>query len=231
MRFGLIIPSSNTTMEVEFWKMALGFASVHAARMRLQKITVDDLEEMEGQMLEAAVSLADAGVDIIGYGCTSGSLFKGKDQDREIERKITEKTGIPAVATARAVVEALNELQIASVCVATPYIEEINNLEKSFLEQNGIEVLRIQGLNIVQNTDVGKKDPSVVFELAKEVYVPETQGIFLSCTNFRTLEVIEKLEKELGVPIISSNTATFWAVMKKMGIKRRLDGYGKLFVI
>jgi maleate isomerase len=231
MRFGLIIPSSNTTMEAEFWKMALGFASVHAARMRLQKITVDDLEEMEGQMLEAAVSLADAGVDVIGYGCTSGSLFKGRDHDREIERKITEKTGIPAVATARAVVEALNELQVTSVCVATPYVEEINDLEKSFLEQNGIEVLRIQGLNIVQNTEVGKKEPRVVFELAKEVYVPETQGIFISCTNFRTLDVISELEKELGVPVISSNTATFWAMMKKMGMKRRLDGYGKLFLI
>lgn len=90
VRFGLIIPSSNTTMEAEFWKVALGWATVHTARMRLLKITIDDLKEMEEQMLEEALHLADAGVDVIGYGCTSGSLFKGKNHGREIERKITD---------------------------------------------------------------------------------------------------------------------------------------------
>jgi len=68
MRFGLIIPSSNTTMEAEFWQIALGWATVHTARMRLERITVDGLEEMEGQMLEAAIRIADAEVNVIGYG-------------------------------------------------------------------------------------------------------------------------------------------------------------------
>ena len=85
MRLGLIVPSSNTTMEAEFWKMASGWATVHAVRMRLQKITANELENMEKRMLETAVRLADAEVDVIGYGCTSGSLFKGKDRNREIE--------------------------------------------------------------------------------------------------------------------------------------------------
>ena len=230
MRFGLIVPSSNTTMEAEFWRMAMGWATVHTSRMRLQKIIIDELEEMEQQMLEAAVRLADAEVDVIGYGCTSGSLFKGKDHDREIERKITEKTGIPAVATARAVIEVLNELHISRVCVVTPYTEEINKLEKRFLEQNGIDVLRIKGLGIERNTEVGSKEPSVAYELAKEVYIPKTPGIFISCTNLRTIEVIDRLEKELGVLVISSNAASFWAMMRKAGIKRRLKGYGRLLL-
>jgi len=230
MKYGLIIPSSNTTMEAEFYRMALGWATVHTARIRLQKIIIDELEEMEQQMLEAAVRLADADVDVIGYGCTSGSFFKGKDHDREIERKITEKTKIPTVATVRAVIEALAELQISRVCVATPYTEEINKLEKRFLEQNGIDVLRLKGLSIVRNTEVGGKEPDEAYELAKEVYLPEAHGIFISCTNFRTIEMIEHLEKELGVPVISSNTATFWAMMRKVGTKRRLKGYGRLLL-
>jgi len=229
MRFGLIVPSSNTTMEAEFCRMALGWATVHTARMRLQKIIIDELEEMEKQVLEAAVRLADADVDVIGYGCTSGSLFKGKNHSNEIERSITDKTGIPAVAAAKAVIEALNGLKVGSVCVATPYTEEINKLEKKFLEQNGIDVLRIKGLNIVCNTEVGSKNPEQIYGLTKEVYLPEAQGIFISCTNFRTIEMIENLEKELGVPVISSNTATFWAMMRKAGITKRLKGYGTLF--
>jgi len=230
MRFGLIVPSSNTTMEDEFWRMACGLATVQTTRMRLQKIIIDKLEQMEQQMLEAAVRLADAEVDVIGYGCTSGSFFKGKDHAKEIERKITQKTRISAVATAKAVIEALHELQIRRVCVAAPYTEEINKLEKKFLEQNGIEVLRIKGLSIVRNAEVGRKDPSEVYELAKEVYLPQTQGIFISCTSFRTTEVIEHLEKKLGMLVISSNTATFWAMMRKAGVKRRLEGYGRLLL-
>jgi len=228
MKFGLIIPSSNTTMDAEFWRVTSGWATVHTARMRLRKITVDDLEEMEGMTIEASMLLADAKVDVIGYGCTSGSFFKGRDHDREIKEKITEITGIPAVTTAKAVVEALDELHLSKVCVVTPYTEEINRLEKKFLEQNEIKVLKMKGLNIIDNQEVGSKDPSAAYELAKEVFIPETQGIFVSCTNFRTIEVIERLEKELKVPVISSNTATFWAMMKKADSERKIKGYGTL---
>ncbi len=228
MRFGLIVPSSNTTMEAEFWRMASGWATVHTGRIRLQKITVDELEEMEDQMIEAAIRLADAEVNVIGYGCTSGSLLKGKDQGGEIEKKIKEKTGIPAVATAKAVIDALGELRVKKLCVATPYIEEINELEKSFLEQNEIDVLRIKGLGIIQNSEVGSKNPSVAYELAKEVYEPEAQGIFISCTNFKSIEAIDKLEGELGVPVVSSNTATLWAMMKRARNKNKIKGYGRL---
>ncbi len=228
MRFGLIVPSSNTTMEAEFWRITSGWATVHTARVRLREITVDDLEEMEKMAMEASMLLADARVDVIGYGCTSGSFFRGKGHDREIEEKITEITGIPAVATAKAVVEALGELHLDRVCVVTPYTEEINRLEKEFLEQNKIDVLKMKGLNIVDNLEVGNKEASITYELAKEVYTPETQGIFISCTNFRTIEVIERLEKELKVPVISGNTATLWAMMRKAGSERKIEGYGRL---
>lgn len=230
MKFGLIVPSSNVVMEEEFWRMAWGWATVHTARMRLEDITVQGLEEMEKHWLEAANRLADAGVDIIGYGCTSGSLLRGKDHPREIEEKIEEANGIPSVATSSAVVKALDALQVRKICVATPYVDEINELEQRFLEQNGKEVLRIKGLGIVKNREVGSMEPSVAYDLAKEVFVPETQGVFISCTNFKTIEVLGRLEDELKVPVVSSNTATFWAMMQKAGIKKRLEGFGKILL-
>ncbi len=229
MRLGLIVPSSNTTMETEFWKMVFGWATVHVARMRLQRITVNELKDMETQILDAAIRLADAEVDVIGYGCTSGSLLKGKGHDVQIETRISEETGIPAVATAGAVVKALKKLRIDKACVATPYTEEINRLEKRFLEENGIEVLRIKGFGIVNNIEVGRINLEAVYELAKGVYIPGTQGIFISCTNLRTIEIIGVLERELKVPVISSNTATFWAMIRRTGVRRRLRGYSRLF--
>lgn len=174
MKFRLIVPSSNTTMEAEFWRMAFGWAMVYTTRTRLQKVTIDDLEEMEEQTLESAILLAEAEVDVIGYGCTSGSLFRCKDHGRNIEREITEKTGISAVA--KAAIEALGKLHISSVCVATPYTEKINKIEKSYLEQNEIDDLRIKGVSIVHKREFGNKHPSIAYELAKELHVPENQG-------------------------------------------------------
>jgi len=229
MKFGLIIPSSNTTMETEFWRMVSGWATVHTSRMKLTEITVEDLKEMEDQMWGAVSRLIDADIDILGYGCTSGRLFKGKGHGRKIEEIIEEKTGITTVATAQAVIRAFNDLQIKRVCIATPYSEEINQLEKRYIEQNGIDVLHIMGLDIINNQEVGRNDPDVAFELAKQVFLPGTQGLFISCTNFRTIEVIERLEKELKVPVISSNTATLWAMMRKAGIEKEIRGYGRLF--
>jgi maleate isomerase len=229
-KFGLIVPSSNTTMESELWRFVSGWATIHTARMRLEDITIHDLERMEEQAMDAALRLSDAHVDVIGYGCTSGSLFRGGDHYREIERKITTETGIPCAATAGAVIEALNMLGVSSISVATPYTDEINTIERSFLEQHHKTVHEIKGLSIVDNREVGQKNPKVAYELAKEVYRREADGVFISCTNFRTVEIINLLEKELGVPVISSNTATLWAMMKKLKIEKRIEGLGALFL-
>ncbi|RLG63583.1 maleate cis-trans isomerase [archaeon] len=228
LRLGLVIPSSNTTMEYEFWRLASGWATVHAARMRLRRVTPSELEAMERQVLEAASRLADADVDVIGYGCTTGSLFRGVGHDREIVSKIEEETSIKAVATAGAVVDALRALNVNRVCVATPYIEELNKLEKEFLEGNGIKVVEIAGLGVVENTEIGRLPPTTSYELARKVYRPEADGIFISCTNFRTIEIIEGLERAVKKPVVSSNTATFWAMVKKAGVKRGIAGCGRL---
>ncbi|MFQ6038052.1 MAG: aspartate/glutamate racemase family protein [Candidatus Aminicenantales bacterium] len=230
MKFGIIIPSSNTVMEPELWRMASGWATIHTSRVRLQQITVDSLEATENGLSEAALLLADADVDVIGYGCTSGSLIKGKGHGRAVAEHITSVTGIPAVAAAEAVIEAVQYLNISRICIAAPYSEEILELERRFFEQNGMEVLKIEGLGMVENLEVGSQSPEIAYELAQRGFVPEAQGIFISCTNFRTLEVIDRLENELGVPVLSSNTATFWAMMRKAGVRRELEGYGHLFV-
>lgn len=104
----------------------------------------------------------------------------------------------------------------------------MNEREKEFLEANGIEVLRIKGLGIVKNTEIGRQEPWVAYKLALEVYTPEADGLFISCTNFRTIEIIDKLEVELGVPVVTSNQATMWYALKTMKVKEKYDMYGTL---
>jgi len=227
-RIGLIVPSSNTTMEAEFWRMAPEGVSVHTARMNLTDVTERALVEMESYARAAAARLADASVDILMYGCTSGSLVKGKGYDRRIAEELEEHSGIRAATTSTAVLEALEELGISRVVVATPYIEGVNERERRFLEENGFEVLRIEGLGLVKNTEIGRQGPQTAYNLARRVYVPGADGVFISCTNFRTIEVIDVLERDLGVPVITSNQASMWFVLRNLGIREEYEEYGTL---
>jgi len=228
LRLGLLIPSSNTTMEHEFNVMRPREATVHVARMRLKEVTLSKLMDMEKEIEAAALRLADAKVNVIGFGCTSGSLFRGLGHDQEIVTRIEKTTDTPAIATAGAVVNALKTLKLSRISVATPYTEEINSLEKRFLEENGFAIQKIKGLGIKDNLKIGEQNPRTVYNLVKEVDTALNYGIFVSCTNLKTIEVISRLEEELKKPVISSNTATLWAMLRKIKYVKPLTGWGRL---
>ncbi len=229
LRLGLIVPSSNTTMETEYGRVLPDNITLHTGRMRLRDVTVEALLEMERSVEDEALKLADADVNIIGYGCTSGSLVKGLQHDKEIVSKIERVTNVPAVATAGAVVDALKSLKIHNVVVATPYIDEVNNLEEKFLNGNDFEVVEIKGLNIVENTKIGLTKGEVVIDLVKSLNHQDADGVFISCTNLPTMNIIEKLERTLHKPIISSNTATLWSMIKRSSHEVKMEGIGQLF--
>lgn len=228
IRLGIIIPSSNTTMEEEFNEMKNNDITIHSARMKLKHVTIKNLIEMEREAEKEALKLADAMVNVIAYGCTTGSLIKGKKHATEIENKLEKITQIPVIATANAVLRALRELGVRKISLVTPYIEELNLKEKQFLEANNIKVLKTVGLNIKDNVEIGKVDSNTVYSLTLKANVEDADGIFISCTNLRTIKVIEKLEEKLNKPVISSNTATFWNMLKKIGYKGKIHGFGTL---
>jgi maleate isomerase len=217
-------------MEPEFWRMAPEGVSVHTSRVRLSEVTPESLRLMASEVVRAAEELTTAEVNVIVYGCTSGSLLEGVEWEERLRREIRERAGVEAITTAQAVVEALRALGIRRVAVATPYIDEINSRERSFLERSGFTVVRIRGLGIVRNTDIGRQPPWVAYRLVKEVAREagrSADGVFISCTNFRTIEVIELLESELQLPVVSSNTASMWLALRTLGIRDRLS-YGRL---
>jgi len=218
-------------MEHEFNVMRPREATVHVARMRLKEVTLSKLKGMEKEIEPATLRLSDAKVDVIGFGCTSGSLFRGLGHDKEIVTKIEKATGIPAIATAGAVVDALKALKLSRISVATPYTEEINSLERRFLEENGFVIQKIQGLGLKDNLKIGEQSPRTVYELVKEVDKVWSDGVFVSCTNFRTIEVVSRLEEELKKPVVSSNTATLWAMLKKIQYVKPALGWGRLLTM
>ncbi|ASJ16767.1 maleate cis-trans isomerase [Thermococcus chitonophagus] len=226
-RFGLIVPSSNTTMEMEFHRYLPEGVSLHTARMPLRNVNEEELTKMTTFAVDAAKLLADAGVELIAFGCTSGSFIGGKDFEKELEIKIEEEVNIETFTTSTAVLEALNTLDVQSLLVITPYIDEINQKEKEFLEANGFEVLDIRGLGIEENLEIGRLEPYTAYRLAKATFTDEADGIFISCTNWRTFEIIEKIETDLRVPVVTSNQATLWMALRALDVRDKLP-LGKL---
>lgn len=228
MKLGLIIPSSNSAAEIEFNGHAPEGASVHAARMALNSVTPAALDAMSDRAVECAELLSDVEVDVIAYACTTGSLLHGLGFDAELEEALSEAAGCPAVATARSVRRAFKALDVERIAVRTPYTYELNEREREYFEAAGIEIASIKGRGIEENTMIGALDPADAYRQVRSTVDPgAVDAAFISCTNYRTLPVIESLEADLGMPVVSSNQVTLWDGCRAAGVTPK--GPGRLF--
>ena len=225
-RIGLLVPSSNTTMEPEFHLMSPVGVSVHTARMKLVDVTPEGLVEMADDAERAASLLASAAVDIIVYGCTTGSLVGGVEWERHLVEEIESLTGLSTFSTGGAVVKALKDLELERIAVATPYTDVLNRLEQVFLEAHGFEVTAMKGLGLIRNLDIGATEAETITDLVRSI-VDRTDGIFISCTNLPTVNILEPLERELKMPVVSSNQASIWAALQELHIGG-IEGFGSL---
>jgi maleate cis-trans isomerase len=175
----------------------------------------------------AAELLAAAGPDLCLYGCTSGSFIDGLEGLERIVSLLTAVVGCPVVATTAAVVDALEALGIRRVALATPYVDEVNDLEASFLESTGFRVTAVRGLGL-SGSAIREVEPSAVAALAFAADTPDADAVFVSCTDLRALDVLEETEGALGKPVISSNQASLWAVLRRAGVLEQIPGLGAL---
>ncbi|WP_436346094.1 maleate cis-trans isomerase family protein [Natronorubrum sp. FCH18a] len=230
-RLGLIVPSSNTTAEPEFRRWLPGEITVHGARMALESVTVDALDAMSDDAARAAELLGHADVDAVAYVCTTGSLLHGPGFDAELEERLQAAAGVPAVATARSVVRALEALEAERIAVVTPYTADLDAKERDFLEASGFDVASIDGWGLEANTAIGALDAADAYQQVIDSVdgVDGLEAVFVSCTNYRSLAAVEDLEAKLGIPAITSNGATLWDVRGVAGLDVDPDGPGALF--
>lgn len=219
-KLGVVVPSSNTTVEREFAAALGDDVSLHVARMPLRNVTVDELDAMADDATAAADRLADANVDVVAYACTTGSLLHGPGFDAELEDRLREITGAPAVATARSVKRALDAVDATSVALVTPYTSDLNDREVEFLEADGFDVALVDGRGIESNATIGALEPTDAARQVRDaivgggVHEPRFDAVFVSCTNYATFDVLPALEAEFDAPVVSSNAATLWDALR-----------------
>jgi maleate isomerase len=231
-RIGLITLASDTSVLPEYNRVMPDDVAVYAAPIVLPRgeVTATALAEMlEGDQLErAAALLVWTDVDVIVFACTSGSLVHGVGWDREVAGRIERASGRAATTTTTAVLAALRAVGATSLAIATPYLEEINAIERRFLEESGFAVASIGGLGCATDAKIGRLEPADAVSLVERVDTPEADAVFISCTNFHCLPAIALLERQLDKPVVTSNLAGAWAALRQIGIDDAIPGHGRL---
>ncbi|MGB6120036.1 MAG: aspartate/glutamate racemase family protein [Mesorhizobium sp.] len=231
-KLGLIVPPTNTVNEAEWAQMMPPGVTFHTHRMPLHPDTTSE-EGKRGLMRDldhVFGMLKQSRVDAIAYACTAGSMI---NPVQSLPDALQERNGVKAVTTSAAIITALNALGAVKLSVATPYADRLNEHETHFLEENGFEVLRLIGLGIGANgpaeyVRIAETPIDDVLAHARAAFVPGSDAILITCTDFPALPLIAPLEKEFGVPVVTSNQATFWAMLRTVGIADRLEGLGRL---
>ena len=228
-RLGLMVPAVNTTMEPELNELAPKGVSVHAARL-----PVDGDPGRPETVIRMAANTEDASrqldfaADVIAYGCTAGSYAKGVGWNKDLIGRIQTAGGHPATTTATALVEAARALGARKLSIATPYTEESNALMASFFAQSDFQVLNIKGLNMYKAGDPAEVTSPMLHELVEDAWSSESDCLILSCTDMPTIHLVEALESKLATPVISSNQATFWHLLRLAGLRIHIEGFGRL---
>lgn len=232
-KIGIIVPPTNTVNEGEWARLLPEGVTMHAMRMALHAdtSTPEGKRVLHEDIKRAAGEVAKAGVDVVVYACTAGSMVTPLDALTDYMTEVT--GGIPAVATAPSLVHAARALGMKKVALATPYHDALNDHEVHFLHECGIETVSVKGLGIGaggphEYPRIARTPKERVREHCLSADVPEADGMIISCTDFATLELLPELEARIGKPVVSSNLATFWRTLRTAGIADRITGRGRL---
>ncbi len=221
-KIGLIVPPTNTVNEAEWARLMPDGVTFHTVRMPIHDHVSSEADRriLIRDIAAKAAELTPAGVDVVAYACTAGSMIS---PPRSLPEAVSALAGVPIVTTASAIVEALRFLGAAKLSVATPYHDALNAHETAFLTAAGIEVRSIKGLGIGANGPadyplIARTPIEAVLQHARSAFVHGSDALLISCTDFPTLPLIDPLERELGVPVVTSNQATLWEALRSIGL-------------
>ena len=234
VRLGFLVPPGNPTTEPEVFRLAPAGVTVHFHRMFLaggEPGSHHGQEERNRQqaahMDESARLLAMVKPAVIVMAHTATSYTIGREGEAALVAKIERATGIPFITAFGSVVAALRHLGAARVALATPYAREWTLRGKGHLEAHGIEVASWGHLDDVSN--IYDETPERAYDLARRVDVPQAQALFLSGVGMPTLDVLARLERDLGKPVVSSCSAMVWNALRIAGVKGKVTRFGRLF--
>ena len=241
-RIGLIVPSSNTTMETEVPSLlrerererAQNGFTFHSARVRMQNVTPEELRAMNAQTERATTELADMRPNVVATACLVAIMAQGAKHhcvmQAEIE-SILEREQVPApvVSSAGALIDALNALGARKIGMVAPYLKPLTRLVAEYIEDAGVEVGDAFSLEVSDNQAVAALDPEDLKSHWRRLDLRDCDALVISaCVQMPSLPAIEEVERRSGLPTLSAATATTWAILRALNLEPLVPGAGQL---
>lgn len=241
IKIGQIVPSSNLTMEREIPAMLRAREQIlperfsfHSSRMRMKKVTAEELKAMDCDSDRCALELSDAAVDVMGYACLVAIMAMGKGYHRESQarlHKLTVENGHPApvVSSAGALVDGLHLMGAKRISIVAPYMKPLTQMVADYIENESIEVSDYVALEIPDNLEVAQQNTDNLLDIYKKVNLKNIDALVLSaCVQMPSLAAIQKVEDECGIPVLSASVATTHQMLKQLGLEARVPNAGTL---
>ncbi|WP_233871265.1 maleate cis-trans isomerase family protein [Paraburkholderia adhaesiva] len=233
LRVGMVVPSLNTIAEDDFFLFCPEEVSYHVHRIRLRKeggrVTMESLLRAWLEAGEESEYLKDLSPDAVVFNCTGASVANGPHGDALLARRMTERLGLPATNTMVAIKEALTALSAKRLLHVCPFADEFARSERESLEASGHTVARTVSLGFTDAKEAALMTPQQIAGIVREQIGTDIGAVLLSCANVRAFEAADGLESALGMPVVTSNQATLWAVLRAAGWHGRIAGAGSLF--
>lgn len=240
IRIGMIVPSSNVTMEKEvpriLQRRELAFPekfSFHSSRVSMKRVDPESLLAMNQHADRAAVELADASVDVMLYACLVAIMIQGPGAHRTIEAQIENtvrqaEASVPVITSAGALVNTLLEINAGKIALIAPYMPPLTAKVCQYLENEGVEVISSQSLSVADNCAVGRLNPANLLALLENVPQHAEAIVLSACVQMPSLDMIAEAERITGLPVITAAAATVYQTLKTLGLKPGIQRFGSL---
>lgn len=240
-RVGQIVPSSNTTMETEVPAMlqralvgdGVGF-TFHSSRAPMKTVSQAELTAMNAHMTRCAGELNDARMDVIASACLVAIMCQGPGYHRETERALAavcreDAPDTSIITSAGALIEGLHAIGANKVAIITPYMKSLTELVTGYIESEGIEVEDAISLEVPNNLDVGRLDPTTLVDTVKRLSVANADAVVLSaCVQMQSLPALGPVQQTMDVPVLSTAAATVFQILRALRLNTSVPGAGDL---
>jgi maleate isomerase len=240
-RIGQIVPSSNTTMETEIPAMLRARETVeperftfHSSRMRMKRVTKEELAAMDADSDRCALELSDARVDVLGYACLVAIMSMGRGYHRVSEKRLHHRTvenngPAPVVTSAGALIHGLGTIGAKKIAIIAPYMKPLTELVVDYIQHEGFEVMDCISLEIADNLQVGARDPHALIEISKRLNTANCDAVVVSaCVQMPSLASIQPVQDSIGLPVLSASVCTTYQMLNKLGLKTVVPNAGAL---
>ncbi|MFI6043825.1 arylmalonate decarboxylase [Nocardia sp. NPDC051321] len=233
--FGVIVPSTNTVVEHDYWRVGLPGVAYRAGSMYIPDPAMgddDDFQRLLGQIrasIETAVrDVLTAEPDRMVMGMSAETFWGGVAGNAAFEQRLRDRTGLPVTTGASACRAALRELGCRTIAVFSPYQPIADREVGRFFTEAGFEVATITGLRCPDAMAIARVAPDRLRQVVADLDGTAVDAIVQVGTNLSFVALADQWEAELGKPVLAINAATLWHALREHGIADRVDGAGQL---